>query len=1656
MIALPGYTLTELIHEGASTAIARGQRDSDGAGVIIKMLRGDFPTALDRARLRHEHALLSELSGRGIVPVRALESSGDHLALVMEDVGLSSLERRLGAGLDVGLVLRVALEVTAILRRAHERRIVHKDVKPHNILVGLDPLRVYLIDWGIAARLSEASRDGARPPQGEGTLAYISPEQTGMVDRPVGPPSDLYSLGVMLYQMLTGVLPFADHDPAALVQSHLTRAPIPPRDVAPRVPGQLSDIVMKLLAKSADDRYASARGLELDLAECLSQWERSGRVEPFPLGRRDRSGELRPPQRLIGREAEVAEVLSAFERVRRGAAELVLVTGYSGVGKSAVVREASAPMRLRGARLGAGKFEQLQGGAPYAPVIHALRALIRQAMTEREDALFELRSSILDALGRNAAVLTQLVPEVERLIGPQPPVPALGPIESENRFHLVMQRFVSVFTRADRPLVLFLDDLQWAEPASLKLLERLLTDPERGYLLVIGAHRDQDAERIELLTRAQGDIAAGGGTISRISLKPLTPADIGELVADTLRASPAEIAALSEEVYRKAHGNPFFAGQLLSSWVDDGLLTWDGEAEAWRWDLPAIAQRAVTGDAAAFVAQRLRRLDPAAQELLELAACLGAEFDHETLARIAGRSTPACARELWPALAEGLVVPLHDDYRLLADVEEGADAGAALAGAVTYRFLHDRVQEAAYSLLDEAERPRIHLGIARLLRARYAGEVPEDALFAVVDHLNAGRLLVEDRAERLAAAELCLRAGRRARASVAHAAARAYLGAGVAFLPEDAWESAYELTFALRKEQAEAVFLCGGAEEAAALFDDVLARAGSAARAADVHLARMGLQATAYRFQDAVQIGRAALATLGAPLPETEEACEAATSAEIEALRSRLRGRTLEGLLEAPRMSDPRASAILRFLLLLDVVSFPTGQPKLSALTSVRQAALSEGGGPSELSAVGYASCAQMLLRMSGRSEEADLMSRLSVALDERYPCPELRARLSLTQAHSVSLLRPANEAIAAYERAAEIALQHGDLSCWQIGTLLGLTFRIMVGDEELEAMRARCEAARTMLQRARSEQAILLAQLCLQTVACLQGRTKSPSSFDSDDFDEAAFLARAREKGMKLLISMRWCAKLLCLLLHGEHEAAAPLLEESAEMQRTFGQTLQGVCSFLLCLHLTALLPRSSGAEKERREAMLEEHHRALAARRALCDEAWRCQDLLITAERARLAGRELEAQRHYDEAVDAAQQGGSARLAALGGELYGRFAVERGLEKLARALLSEAHQGFVRWGAGVKADALMADLPRYLAPTIRHASSGTTSRGTATVALQGILFDLGEAMRAARSISSEIVEERIVEQILRASATYAPVQRALVVLLRDGEPKIAGRWTSGSNELRITTDAPLSSAELAESVVRFVARSQEPVVLTDAEPTDLFADDPYLRARRPRSLMCLPFTHQDRLLGMWYAESEVTRELRRGSVELMQLLAGHAASALENARLVAELEAAAADLSGVNHRLRAELEERARVERERAELSERIIAMQEEALLELQNPLIPISESITVLPIIGTIGERRASGMIEAVVRGAHARQVRVLIIDVTGLREASEQTARILLGMAGALRFLGTRVVLSGVRPDVARTLVSHGVEMKDIVVRSTLQAGIAYAMALPAHA
>jgi predicted ATPase/signal transduction histidine kinase len=1517
------YTSTEIIHEGAASIVYRGNRISDNVAVIIKTHRGDVPNPRIVAQLRHEHAVLADMQGPGVTPVYPLETSGSRVALVMADIGLASLDRHVGAGLGVDVVLQIITRMADVLHRARQRRIVHKDIKPHNTLVGFDPLDVYLIDWGIASRLRERHTAAESAPEGgEGTLAYIAPEQTGLLDRPIDARTDLYSLGVTFYELLTGVTPFDDKDAAALVKSHLTRTPAPPHLVDPRVPTQVSAIVMKLLQKSAEDRYSSARGLQADLATCLKQWERGEEIAITPLGSADKSSDFRIPQRLYGREPAVAAVMDAYARVRGGSSELLLITGPGGIGKSAVVGEARGPMMLDGAHFVSGKFQQFHGMVPYASLSEALRDLIRQVMSSRPAEIAVWAAELKRALGQNAGLLTQIVPQIERLIGPQPPVAEIGPAEAENRFHLVVQQFVSVFAREGCPLVLFMDDLQWAEPASLKLVERLLTSAERRHLLIIGAYRDQDSAALELLRKMLEDVSARGGAISRVELGPLQPDDVSRLVADTLAMPLPEVELLAAEIHGKTHGSPFFVCQLFTSLAQDGVIRFDLERGDWTWDILALRERAVTDNVAEFMSERLRRLSPATLELLKVASCLGSRFEHDLLAHVVGKSTSACAHGLWEALEEGLVVPLHDDYRLLRDTADTLAGGASdptgeavLSSHVCYGFLHDRVQEAAYTLLGTAERAEIHLAAARALIARALGAIPDESVFTVVNHLVAARSVVVEPAERVAAARLSARAGRRAKASVAYGAARDYLAGGIAYLPENGWAAEYDLAFALHGEHAEVMFLAGDVAPAEAVFDELLGRARTPSLKVGLHVTRIKLYNATYRHRDIVRLGRAALDLIEEPLPDTDDECQVRFDAEIALVMEKLGERPISELVDAPTMTDPRRKSAVQILLLLDSPSFVVS-PRLSALVSLRQVLFSLRHGHSELSACVYAAFGMMMFRLFGKSRAADAKEviKLALALDERFPNAEYAAKIAYMRANAAIITQPLREAIAYLDQAAQVSLAHVDVT--HLGwshTLLNVV--LFAADEELDAISARLDATSKVARMVGLDAVLKTMTIDRQVIANLKGDTLSPRSLSNENFDEEGFLAASADR--EHLLAYYWYAKINLLCLNGEHVAAAPLLAEAEARLRWMWPFMQAQASFAMCLLLCRLLDGAAPADAEHYQATLEARHGMIAQRRALCEETWRCPDLLVAAERARLVGRDGDARQLYEEAISLANADGRLRMFALSHELCGKFELVRGRGAAARAHLSSAREGWLRWGATAKAEALSDWSQQSALPESAQASNPDpltdTSKIRSTVLLQGVLLDLSEAMRAGHAISSEIIAENVIRQFLLASFSTAAVQRSFVVVIRDDEALVAGEMAEDSPDAKTYPGVPLESTTcISHAVVRYVAYSQEPLILNNGDTRSPFFDDPYLRAEQPKAVLCLPLVHHGLTVAVWYAESPIASGFRRGRIELLQMLASQAASALANARLYDELEQKTREISRANERLESEVAER------------------------------------------------------------------------------------------------------------------------------------------------
>ncbi|HEY9658260.1 MAG TPA: serine/threonine-protein kinase PknK, partial [Allocoleopsis sp.] len=709
MVALPDIEIQAQLYSSANSLVYRGIRTSDHTPVILKVLREDYPTASELIRYQQEYEITRSLHLEGVIQVYDQLAYGRSLVMLLEDFGGESLEKlrqqtpELYCPMPLAEFLRLAIQLTKILRSIHAAHIIHKDINPNNIVINPVTGVVKIIDFGIATRFSRTTPGFKNPHVLEGTLAYISPEQTGRMNRILDYRTDFYSLGATFYELLTGQLPFATDDVLKLVHCHLAKQPVPPQVMNPAIPAIVSDILLKLMAKNAEDRYQSAGGIQSDLEDCLVQLETTGFINPFQLGTQDISDQFQIPQKLYGREAELTTLLAAFERVAGGGGEninllrqreLMLVSGYSGIGKSALIQEIYKPVTQTRGYFITGKFNQFGHNTPYSAIAHAFQSLLLQVLGEPELELQQWRERILAAVGANGQIIIDVIPEVERIIGTQPPAPEVGATEAQNRFNLVFQKFIRVFCAPEHPLVIFLDDLQWVDLATLKLIEAIATNSELQFLLLIGAYRDNEVDASHPLTVLLRELRKAV-VINQIILTPLRLENTCQLIAETLHTDLASVTALAELIQQKTLGNPFFVEQFLKTLYTENLIQFNSEHRCWQWDITQIEAQNFTDNVVELMIAKLRQLPESTQHVLQLAACMGASFGVSNLTILCEQSAADLFSDLTVAVQAGVILPVSelDEQLLIQD----------------YKFLHDRVQQAAYALIDEHQKQAVHL-----------------------------------------------------------------------------------------------------------------------------------------------------------------------------------------------------------------------------------------------------------------------------------------------------------------------------------------------------------------------------------------------------------------------------------------------------------------------------------------------------------------------------------------------------------------------------------------------------------------------------------------------------------------------------------------------------------------------------------------------------------------------------------------------------------------------------------------------------------------------------------------------------------------------------------------------------------------------------------
>jgi predicted ATPase/signal transduction histidine kinase len=1502
--------------------VYRGHRSENGQPVVIKLLRNDFPRFNELVHFRNQYVIAKNLEIPGSVKAYSLETYQNHYALVMEDFGgisLSSYLARLASeskepleGLPVSEFLPIAIQIANSLDGLYRHHVIHKDLKPANILINPSSKQVKLIDFSIASLLPRETQEIQNPNVLEGTLPYISPEQTGRMNRGIDYRTDFYSLGVTFYELLTGKLPFQTDDPIDLVHCHLAKQPLAASIVNQSVPLVLSEIVSKLMAKNAEARYQTALGLKYDLEICLCQWQETGTLTNFDLGQRDLCDRFMIPEKLYGRESEVCSLLSAFERVSAGSTEMMLVAGFSGIGKTAVVNEVHKPIvRQRGYFI-KGKFDQFGRTQPFSAFVQAFRDLMGQLLSESDAQVEQWKTQILAALGENAQVIVEVIPELERIIGQQPPVPELSGSPAQNRFNLLFEKFIQLFTTKEHPLVIFLDDLQWADSASLKLMQLLMSDIDNCYLFLIGAYRDNEVFPAHPLMLTLAEIQKTEAKVNTITLAPLAQADLNFLVADTLACSTALALPLTELVYQKTQGNPFFSTQFLKSLHEDGLIEFNFEERYWQCDIARVRTLALTDDVVEFMAIQLRKLPTQTQSVLKLAACIGNQFDLGTLAIVDENSPVETATALWKALQDGLILPITEVYKfyqtggysesVIGNGKESDQLSITHDQLPKYKFLHDRVQQAAYSLIPEDQKRSTHLKIGQLLLKNTPEADREERIFDIVNHLNVGVELITSEAEREQLARLNLVAGKKAKAATAYSAAVEYFNVGKKLLTANSWENQYELTLGLHTEAAEAAYLCGDFDRMEELASVVESCAKMLLDKVKVYEVQIEAFMAQNKLQEALNTGLQVLKLLGVEFPSEPNPSDIGQAlGETAAI---LNEKRIEDLIELPQMREPYKLAAIRLLSSIFATAY-LAAPALLPLTVCKQVQLSLQYGNASVSPFAYANYGFLLCGVVGDIDSGYQFGQLALSLVSKLNSQEIKAKTAFVVnffiRHCKEHLRETLEPlVSAYSS----GMETGDIE-YAAYNLLQYSCSAYYSGKELTVLEREIARNRDAIDKIKQKKPLNYIEIYWQSILNLLGKSENSCILKGEAYDEHIKLPVYQQTNDQVGFAYIYLNKfLLCYWFEKYSEAIDHIAIAEKYLNAVIGMPVVPVFHFYDSLVRLAVYSDTPQSEQQKLLDRVQANQEKMQkwAHHAPMNHLHKFY--LVEAERHRVLGEKIEALEMYDKAIALAKENEYLNEEALAHELAAKFYLEWGKEKIAKPYLIDAYYAYARWGAKAKIDHLEQGYPQLLAPILQQeqtrqnptetthiscseSSLSNTNRTIISSTSSWGLVDLPAVIKASQALSSEIKLDQLLTTLMQVVVKNAGAQSGALILNEEGNWRINVHCTN--REDCLLQSIPLEESEVIPlTLINYVKRTKETLIFDDASNQPRFASDPYIIQHQPQSLLCTPISERGKMMGILYLENNLATGVFTGDrVAILNILCSQAAISLQNARL-------------------------------------------------------------------------------------------------------------------------------------------------------------------------
>ncbi|MFA6292585.1 MAG: AAA family ATPase [Victivallales bacterium] len=1447
MISIHGYSISEKIYQGRDSDIYKAVRKDGNVPVVIKVLSREYPSQEEIARFRREYETTRSLADiKSAIQVYDLIECGNSLAMILEDFGGQSLKDLISQNrlATVKEFLIIAIKIAQALQEIHSVGIVHLDINPANILYNDTTGQIKIIDFGISIIRTKEVMTFRNSGVIEGTLAYISPEQTGRMNRQVDWRTDFYSLGATFYKMLTGRTLFESADTLELVHAHIARKPVLPHEIDQHIPKVISSITMKLLSKNVEDRYQSAEGIKTDLAQCLKRLEETGIIKDFPIGFKDISERFILPSKLYGRENEITTLVAILDRVSTGRKEMVLVSGAPGIGKTSVIREFHWHIVQKRSWFISSKFDQFVRNIPYSAIIGAFKELIHQLLSESDENLTAWREEIQTALSPNCQIMVDLIPELELIIGPQPPVSVLGAKESQNRFKIVFYDFIMLFCKREHPLVIFLDDMQWADMPSLGLIETIMSIEDRA-LMLICAYRDHEVNDSHPFTAAVRQIP--GEFISRLHLNALGSDHIAGMVFDIVKNNRDEIEPLAALIHKKTAGNPFFAGEFLKTLNSEKLLTFDVRDYKWRWDLEHIREKGFTDNVVDLVIGNIGKFAQKTQLLLKYSSMLGNIFDLEKLSILSEASREDVFKGLNEAIHEGFVIPLNEN---------------------TFTFSHDRIQQGAYNMIPEDERSLEHLRAGRLLWSGIEEDRLDDNLFVILDQFNKGIRLIKSGEEKLKISELNYKAGKKAKESAAFFPAYQFFKAGIELLDESSWKSRYDFTLSIHNNAAEAAYLSTDHDGMERLGRIILKNIRITIDKAPFYVTRVKAATSQGKMVEALDIGLDFLDELGVHIPRNPSK----THISINSFKTRLalRGITPKDIARFPDTKDPRLQAILAIMENIYASAHFCAPKTLAVIVyKVIRILVKE--------RVSY-SVSRIFFMLYGAFFGGHEYIRVPELLANRPDAKESEVIGLFLNAYSVLHWKEhLRETFPLLMRTYAVGLELGNFV--YVGFAVLNRFRHMfIAGVEFSEMEKDFETYVPVLFRLKQDRSAIGCLLFHQAVLNLMGSSDDPCIISGNVYREEEKISyHELGKDLTILFTFYFLKMFLCYLFGRNAEAMKNSITAEICMGTLGIQANSGSYYFYDSLvHLTGIDQLS---DKERRESLkrVDGNQKKLKKWAHNTPVNYKHKHLLVKAELSRIKGRINATMDYYDQAI--------------ANELAGRFYLDQEKEKIASVYLTDARYLYQRWGALAKVGDMDRKYP-WLSSKVRI-SSKDNSEGTTNTSTTESGLDTGSILKASRALSEEIILERLLSQLMRIVMENAGAQRGFLALNNNGRLTVEAQGSLESQDEPVLKSAAIDrEIKLSAAVVHYVERTKETIVLNDAANEGPFIQDEYIRQNKLRSVLCLPIMNQSVLTGILYLENNIAvGAFTPGRVKVLEMLASQAAISIENAKLYSQL---------------------------------------------------------------------------------------------------------------------------------------------------------------------